>query len=391
MRRLQCLSAFYAPATSAAAKGFAQFWGCPPEEEQLLNMSSKAANSSKDPSGTATPLHTAPPPPPPPPCSPHPQQATQAKIDELDHILELKSHSEFSLRQQYDAAQAELTKKDQMVQDSERARRAAEAEVEALREQIVDAQTRREVDGDEVERLSQQLLNAQATHAQLREESGRASRRVELLVQEKAALQRELNGMQAAIKNAADAHRTEAMKAQHQVAVLKRLREQFETMTLREQCNRQEADDLAAARLTLLRAGSVTACCAFAFLCLHRTQEQERSASGVGCAVDRDCADGRLEETRRAIIELDDKLGAANSATAREAHRADGLQHRLALVRRTVARLMGELDPDCVSPAAHETCSPATTTTWAAKLRCWMLYVSTMALAFMMCTAFHHN
>jgi hypothetical protein len=228
MRRLQCLSAFYVPATSAAAKGFAQFWGCPPEEEQLSTMSSKAANSSKDPSGTATPLHTAPPPPPPPPSPPHPQQSTQAKIDELDHILELKSHSEFSLRQQYDAAQAELAKKDQVIQDSERARRAAEAEVEALREQIVDAQTRREVDGDEVERLSQQLLNAQATHAQLREESGRASRRVELLVQEKAALQRELNSMQATIKQAADAHRAESMKAQHQIAVLKRLREEWE-------------------------------------------------------------------------------------------------------------------------------------------------------------------
>jgi hypothetical protein len=89
--------------------------------------------------------------------------------------------------------------------------------------------------------------------------------------------------MQATIKNAADTHRTEAMKAQHQIAVLKRLREQFETMTLREQCSRQEAEDLAAARLTLLRAGSVTAFCAIAFLCLHRTQEPERSAGDVGC------------------------------------------------------------------------------------------------------------
>jgi hypothetical protein len=210
-------------------------------------------------------------------------------------------------------------------------------------------------------------------------------------VQEKAALQRELNGMQAAIKNAADAHRTESIKAQHQIAVLKRLREQSETMTLREQCSRQEAERLAEARLTLLRAGFVTACCAFAFLCLHRTKEPERSASGIGCTVDRDCVDGSLDEARRAITELEDKLGAANAATAREDHRANGLQHSLALVRRTVAGLLDELDPGCVSPAAHETCSPATTTTWAAKLRCWMLYVSTMALAFMMCAAFHKN
>jgi hypothetical protein len=366
MRRLQCqcLSAFHVPATSAAAKrirailglfsGRGTAFGHVIEGRQLVEGSFRNRNTT---------THAPP---------------TQAKIDELDHILELKSHAEFSLRQQYDAAQAELAKKDQVIQDSERARRTAEAEVEALREQIVDAQTRREVDG------------AQATYAQLREESGRVSRRVELLVQEKAALQRELNGMQAAIKQAADTHRSESMKAQHQIAVLKRLREQFETMTLREQCSRQEAEDLAAARLTLLRAGSVTACCAFAFLCLHRTQEPERSAGDVGCAVDRDCAEGRLDEARRAIFELEDKLGAANAATAREAHRADGLQHCLALARRTVARLLRELDPDCVNAAAHETCSPATTR-WAAKLHCWMLYVSTMALAFMMCTAFHNK
>jgi hypothetical protein len=108
-------------------------------------------------------------------------------------------------------------------------------------------------------------------------------------------------------------------------------------------------------------------------------------------AVDRDCAEGRLDEARRAIIELEDKLGAANAAAAREAHRANGLQHCLALARRTGAGLLDELDPGCVSPAAHETCSPATTTTWAAKLRCWMLYVSTMALAFMMCAAFNNH
>jgi hypothetical protein len=144
MRRLQCqcLSAFHVPATSAAAKRIRAILGLFSgrgtafqhviEGRQLVEGSFRNRNTT---------THAPP---------------TQAKIDELDHILELKSHAEFSLRQQYDAAQAELAKKDQVIQDSERARRTAEAEVEALREQIVDAQTRREVDGDEVERLSQQ-------------------------------------------------------------------------------------------------------------------------------------------------------------------------------------------------------------------------------------------